>query len=403
MPNSWRSTSLICLCLLLPGCKQPPPADQGARQDTLAVAPDLQLVAGNLVKAALVAAGDQVVITGSVRDAALLEDLAIETMKAGGQPLIALGSEQLARRSYDEVPASYDTMPPKLDLALINVFDVQIAVDVGETEGLLAGVPQERRTARAKAAEPANAAFLRRGTRTVSLGNGIYPTATLAGRLGIGQTELTTAFWKAAGVPPETVRAKGEALLAAFAGAGQVTLTHANGTSLTFAVDANRGIISDGAITPENARRGGAAASTWIPAGELILPARPGTAEGTVVIDRLLWDGKEIHNLTLAYSKGRLTSMTADNDFAGLKAAYDAAGGAKDQFGYVDIGLNPEASLPVGTGRTVWMAPGAIAVGLGDNRFFGGNNASDFGLAGQLGGATLKAGETVLVENGTLK
>ena len=32
----------------------------------------------------------------------------------------------------------------------------------------------------------------------------------------------------------------------------------------------------------------------------------------------------------------------------------------------VDIGVNPEAKVPLGTGRTVWMAPGGVTVGLGD-------------------------------------
>ena len=179
-----------------------------------AQAPNLQAVARNLVQAGMVKTGDKVLITGSVRDAALMEDIAIETMKAGGQPMIALGSERLARRSYDDVPASYDTLEPTLDLAMVNTFDVQIVVDIGELEGLLAGVPQARRTARAKAGEPVTQAFFRRNVRFVNLGNGLYPTATLARRLAMPQSKVAAAFWKAAGVPAPTLRTKGEALRA---------------------------------------------------------------------------------------------------------------------------------------------------------------------------------------------
>lgn len=42
------------------------------------------------------------------------------------------------------------------------------------------------------------------------------------------------------------------------------------------------------------------------------------------------------------------------------------------------------------------------AVGLGVNRGFGGTNASDFGLATQIGGATVKADGKAVVENGAL-
>jgi hypothetical protein len=51
----------------------------------------------------------------------------------------------------------------------------------------------------------------------------------------------------------------------------------------------------------------------------------------------------------------------------------------------------------------VWTAPGAVTVGLGDNRAFGGTNASDFGLATQIGGATVKVDDKTVVESGTLK
>jgi leucyl aminopeptidase (aminopeptidase T) len=369
----------------------------------VAQAPDIQLVARNLVRSAKVAPGEKVFITGSLRDAALLEHIAVETMKAGGQPLIALQSEQLARRSFDEVPESYDTIEPTLGLALVNMMDVQIAVDVGETEAPLAHVPQARLTARTKAFEPVNQAFYRRSVRLVSLGNGVYPTAAVGQRLGIPQPELAATFWKAASVPADMLRAKGEALRGTFAQAKTLTITHPNGTNISFSVDAGRGFISDGAMTPEKVKQGGAAVQTWLPAGELILPAAPGSANGKVVIDRTLWRGKEVRGLTLSYSGGRLTSLTAASNVEGLKEAYDGAGGAKDQFGYVDIGLNPETKLPLGSGQVVWTVPGSVTVGLGDNRGFGGTNASDFGLATQLPGATLTVDGATVIDKGVLK
>ncbi len=365
--------------------------------------PDLQDVARNLVRSAMVAPGEKVFITGSVRDAALLEHIAVETMKAGGQPLIALQSEQLARRSYDEVPETYDTIEPTLALAMVNTMDVQISVDVGEAEAPLAGVAQARLTARAKASEPVTQAVFRRAVRFVNLGNGLYPTAASSNRLGIAQAELAATFWKAAGVTADVVRARSEALRSAIAKAKTLTITHPNGTSLSFAVDAGRGFLSDGAITPEKVKQGGAAVQTWLPAGELIFPAATGTANGKVVIDKTLWRGKEVRGLTLSYSGGRLTSMTAASNVEELKAAYDGAGVGKDQFGYVDIGVNPETSLPLGSGLVVWTVPGSVTVGLGDNRGFGGTNASDFGLATQLPAATLAVDGTIAIDKGTLK
>jgi leucyl aminopeptidase (aminopeptidase T) len=356
-----------------------------------------------MVRAGMVGTGDKVQISGSVRDNQLLENLAVETMKAGGQPLITVFSEQLGRRAYDEVPVSYDSEPQTLGIALANAFDVQLSVDVGESENIMAGVPAARIAARAAANQPVVEAFLKRGVRSVNLGNGLYPTAALAGRLGKTQAEITTIFWKAAMVSPETIRAKGEAIRSALAGAKQVTLSSANGTNITFGVTADKGFVSDGAITADKVKQGSAATQTWLPAGELLVPVALGTAEGKVVVDKLNFQGTTIEGLTLVFSKGALTSMTAKSGLDALKALYDASSGGKEQFSYIDVGLNPEAKLPTNTGRIVWMAPGGMTIGMGDNTGWGGTNVSSFGLAGSVDAATLSVDGKALIENGTLK
>jgi leucyl aminopeptidase (aminopeptidase T) len=365
--------------------------------------PDLRAIAHQLIASAMLQEGQSVLITGSVRDAGLMEDLAIEAQKVGAQPLLALSSERLIRRSYDEVPAKYDGQEPKLDRAVAKLFDAQIAIDFGESEGLLAGVPPERIAARAKAGAPVFEVFLKRNVHFVNLGNGLYPTATLAKRLGITQTRLASGFWKAVAVPPERIQVAGEQLRTAFASGGTAQLTHPNGTSLTFDVTGRTPTISAGALTQAQGEQGGAALLTWLPAGEFQIAAVPGSAEGKIVIDKSLFRGKEIRGLTLVFSQGKLTSMTAASGFAPLKTAYDAAGSGKDRFGLIDIGLNPEVDFPLTTGAIVWPEAGAVTVVFGNDVIAGGSNNSDFSFAAELGGASITVGGKPVVEKGRLK
>ena len=365
--------------------------------------PDQKAIAHQLIASAMLREGQTVRIAGSVRDAGLMEDLAIEARKVGAQPLLTIWSERLIRRSYDEVPAKYDDQEPKLDLALVKQFDAVIAIDFGETEALLAGVPEERIAARAKAGAPVDEAVFKRDVHFVNLGNGLYPTATLAKRLGITQTRLATGFWKAVAVPPEQIQAVGERLRAAFASGGTVQVTHANGTDLKFDVTDRTPTISGGALTQAQAEQGGAALLTWLPAGEFQITAVPGSAEGKVVIDKALWRGKVIRGLTLVFSQGKLTGMTAAAGLAPLQAAYDAAGSGKDRFGAIDIGLNPAVDFPLTTGAIVWPQAGAVSVVLGNDLVAGGSNNSDFGFAAQLGGASVTVGGKAVVEKGRLK
>lgn len=360
-------------------------------------------VAASMARAALIKSGDHVIIFGSVRDADLLEDLAVETMKLGGQPLIAIGSQRLGRRSYDEVPASFDTLTPTLDLALVNTFGVQLTVDIGESDSAYAGVPPARMAARSRAQAPVNAAYHRRGIRVVNLGNGLYPTAVAARRLGVTQSDLSGVFWRAVAVAPESIRVRGETARAALAGGGRVTITAPNGTNFSFVVDGAKTVLSDGALKPQAQRPGTADRVTWLPAGELQAPPMPGTAEGKIVIDRAVVRGTDVVGLTLMFSRGRLTSMTATSGLEPLQASYNAAGGAKDQFSFIDLGLNPQVTLPQNTGRVVYMAAGAVTLGFGDNQWIGGANVSDFGMDGAIAGATVTVGGRAIVENGVLK
>ncbi len=300
--------------------------------------PDLRAIAHQLIAGVMLQEGQSVFITGSLRDAGLMEDLAIEARKVGAQPLLAIWSERLVRRSYDEVPAKYDDQDPKLDLAVAKLFDAQIAIDFGESEGLLAGVPEGRIAARAKAFAP-----------------------------------------------------------------GTAQLTHPNGTSLTFDVSGRTPTISSGALMQAQAAQGGAALLTWLPAGEFQLAAVPGSAEGKIVIDKALWRGKMIRGLTLVFSQGKLTSMTATSGLEPLKATYDAAGPGKERFGVIDIGLNPAVDFPLATGAIVWPQAGAVTVGIGNDVFSGGDNNTDFQFAAQLGGASVTVGGKPAVDKGRLE
>ena len=369
----------------------------------LAQPPSMRVVARNLVQAGMVKEGDKVLITGGVRDAALLEDIAIEVRKLGAHPLITISSDRLVRRSYEEVPVAFDNVTSPVDMLLVNNFDVQIAIDVNETEGLLAGVPIARRTARAKAAEPVTQAYHKRKPRVVNLGNDLYPTVALARRLSVPQGALASAFWRAASVSSSSLRTKGEALRRSFSEDGVVTITAPNGTNISLRVQPKDGFVSDGALTADKVKQGSAAAATYLPAGEVILPAVNGSATGKIVLDRLVWDGRLIRGLTLVFEKGLLTSMTAENDMSALESRYQGASGARNRFGFIDIGINDQTKLPVGSGRVVWTAPGAIVFGFGDNRGFGGENQSDFAFTAQIGGATLTVDGKQLIAAGRLQ
>ena len=83
-----------------------------ARSDA-APAADFKSVAAKVVRqSAGVGEGDIVLLSGSDEDLPLLEEIALEVRKLGGQPLVTVTSVGFDRRTFDEVPARYDSQTP---------------------------------------------------------------------------------------------------------------------------------------------------------------------------------------------------------------------------------------------------------------------------------------------------
>jgi leucyl aminopeptidase (aminopeptidase T) len=369
-----------------------------------ATAPDYKSAAQTIVgQCAEVKSGDRVLISGTPNCQAVLEEIAVNCRKAGAFPFINVASEQLQRRMVEEVPAKYDSQTNDVDLKLLDVFNVQISVEAPETEGLMAGVDPKRLAARSAAAQPVVEAALKSPTRQLSLGNALYPTALRARRNRVSLEQLSTIFWSAVNADYPKLHNTGEQVKARLAAGGEVHLTNPNGTDLRFKLDKPNVLVSDGVLSPEKQAQGGVAAWVWVPAGEVYTAPLAGTAEGKAVIDRSFFAGKEITGLTLTFSHGKLIDMTAKSGVEGLKALYDASGEGKDNFAFIDLGINQSIVIPEGVTLLACMPAGMVYIGIGDSTWAGGDVRSNFSFSGFLPGSTVTVAGKVLVENGQLR
>jgi leucyl aminopeptidase (aminopeptidase T) len=121
------------------------------------------------------------------------------------------------------------------------------------------------------------------------------------------------------------------------------------------------------------------------------------------LVDHHFYQGNEITGLTLTFKAGKLTSMTAKSGLEPLKKLYDAAGPGKEDFAFVDLGINPNVTVKPGSKLLAWMPAGMVTVGIGNNVWAGGDNKSIYSLSCFLPGSTLKLDGTAVVENGVLK
>lgn len=368
--------------------------------------PDLRAVAERVVgESAGVKEGDLVLITGDVRDVALVEEIAVAVARHGGHPVQLLGRERTGPRYYAEVPERYDAGRAAFFARLAEIPTVLIGVGGLEQRGLYDKVPASRLAAVSKAFQPVGETYLKRNVRQVYVDNGLYPTKAQAQMMGLGQAELARLFWSALASDPRRTQANGAAVAAAFGAARQARLTHPNGTDLRFGVEGRPVILSDGVITPERAAQGGAAGILYLPAGEALLAPVPGTAEGKVVIDRMEIGAGRVEKLTWTFAGGKLVGYGGKPSaaYTRWKELYEAGGVGKEVFAGVDLGLHPGVKSPPGKPLLSYIPAGMVTVSIGDDTNLGGTNSSPYGSAGFLPGATLELDGKPLVRKGVLQ
>lgn len=345
--------------------------------------------------------GDLVLIFGSDEDLPLLEEIAVEVRKQGASPLVSVGSNRLSRRMYDEVPAKFDSQAPAVMMQLAGIADVIILTESGEGR-TLQGVDPKRVAAQAKAAAPVAELMRKRGVRTVALGNGLYPSAERAEQFGISREELADMMYGGIGADYQALQSSGDQVRKVLAAGKEVRITNPNGTDFKVGIAGRPITVNDGNISAEDRKKGGAATSVWLPAGEVYLTPVPGTGDGTVVADQFFFQGKPIEGLRLVFKGGKMTSMTAKDGLEPLQAAYDAAGPGKDVLGVIDIGINPGIKSPERSPVHVWGKAGSVTVMVGNNTWAGGNNQVSFGLPAYSPGSTLTVDGKPLVQDGKL-
>ena len=366
---------------------------------------DLEQLAERLVsQSAGIKEGELVLISGGAQDQELLENIAVHTRKIGAFPLVTLGSDRLAKRLFFDVPDKFDSQADTIGLKLAENFNAIITVNTNLDEGVFAGADPKRQAVRAKAGQAVFESLLKHKVRQVEVGNGLYPTAWRAKRFGMSDDELTRTFWDGVNVDYSSLAARAEQVKGMLAAGSEIAITDANGSDLKVRVQGRPIYSSDGIISAEEAQKGGAASSVYLPAGEVYVTPVAGTAAGKIVRPREYYQGQEIQNLTLTFANGKLTSMTGSGPgFEPLKALYDAAGEGKDLFAFVDLGVNPNVRLPANSVVGTWVPAGMITVGIGNNMWAGGDNKSTYAYFVSIPGTTVTLDGKPIVEKGQLK
>jgi aminopeptidase len=385
------------------GSERSAPSAPGPGPASPAMTVDHDALAERLIgESAAVREGELVQIQGTPADHPLMEALAIAVRRRGAFPLLTVTSTELERNMYLRVPEKYDAQPPRFELALADVLSVFIDL-VPESDEFHPGVPPERI---ARIFEGRSGLHLRhheRGIRHITLGNESYPSRARAERYGIPYEKLEHNYWRGLNTDSAVITARAAWMREKLSRSRVVEVTNPNGTHIKMNLAGRKILVNDGVMTAEKMAAGGAAVETWLPAGELLTTPVVGSVNGTIVVDRMLFQDTRVEGLRVELTDGRLTRLTAKAGLDGIKRYYDAGGPGKEQFSALDIGINPNVEYVPEAWLNSSVAAGMILVGVGGNAWAGGENNLSFGILLYVPGSTLLADGEALIADGVLR
>lgn len=293
---------LLSLCVLTPclALAAPPKA------------PDFAATAERILGDVLgVKANEVVAIDAEPTDLAMVEALFVGVGMRGAMPLTRIQWPVLHKKWLQVVPEGHDALRASMEEKLIPLVDVRIYIERADNPALFSDVAPSRITAYEKTLSGLGEKRMKRKTRSVWLGNGLTPSKANAKQLGISEAELSSIFWAGIGTDYRALSFRAEALKNAVPETKQLVITTPGGTDLKLRVKSKTLGVSDGVITPEEVKEGGARLLTWLPAGEVYALIDPTSAEGKIVVTRHLFEGEDIKDLTLTIKGGKVTEMTA--------------------------------------------------------------------------------------------
>jgi aminopeptidase len=363
---------------------------------------DYGAIARKMVHDALhIRKGEIVSVSGGLHTLDLLEEIIFQVRCAGAFTLSEIVTDRLSRRLAFEVPLEHLQAPPPPSIRKMEMTDCLISIGGSEDPLLLSALPEERGKAMARASLPIMKIMhekkKERRLRTLGMG---FPTQMRAGFFGMPFEDYHDLFWRAVLIDLRAMRERQRVIAALVRDTKVIRITSAKGTDITLS-NMGRAVHMDSGIFEEEDFASGNLTTNW-PCGEVWMAPREESAEGVAVFDSVRHRGLEIVDLRLTFREGKVIDFSAKERGDLFASMLREEEGDADRIGELGIGTNPEVTRVTGDTLMDEKIIGTVHLALGDNRGFGGTNASTMHKDMVILEPSLYAGDTPLILEGEL-
>jgi leucyl aminopeptidase (aminopeptidase T) len=345
--------------------------------------------------------GELVMITGGKHTMPLMEAIAVEVARAGGQPEMMVNTDKVAHAINVEMPESA-IQASKSDNWLLNA-DVLITLpSLEDSKAALAGVTPERQAKFEKVAAESGLTQKLNGSKI----RGVfvsYPSKSFAANQQLDYPSYEQMIWAGIGTDYTAIATQAQQMKQLLAKGKKVHVTSPTGTDLTFELAARPVFVDDGILTAADQQEKLVYNRTAaLPGGRVYGTCQETSAAGRLAASPSTWNGKPFQGFKADFKAGQLANAKADvgdEDLQKYLAMYEPS---VMQLSYFSIGLNPAMKPQEQKGFNPNTAAGMVYLGVGDNELYGGQNKSATGNNFAIANATVEIDGTVVVRNGQL-
>ena len=363
---------------------------------------DYEQIAKQIVNtSAAVKPGELVMITGGKHTLPLMEAVAVEVARAGGQPNMLLNTDKVEHATVVEMPESA-ILASKSDNWLLGA-DVLITLpSLEDTKTVYTGLTPERGAKFKKVAAEAglNKKLDASKIRGVFVS---YPSKSFAANQQLDYASYEQMIWAGIGTDYTAIATQAQQIKQLLATGKKVHITSPSGTDLTFQLAARPVFVDDGVLTAADQQEKLVYNRTAaLPGGRIFGTCDETSATGRLAASPGTWNGKPFQGFKADFKSGQMANAKADvgdEDLQKYLATYDPG---VMQLSYFSIGLNPAMKGQEQKGYNPSTAAGMVLVGIGGNELQGGQNKSATGNAFPVANATVEVDGTVIVRNGQL-
>ncbi len=322
--------------------------------------------------------GEAVLFKGGSHEQDLIEEMSIMAMKQGNEVMATMGSDNLAKRIYTEIPVGYLRKTSKLSISIMKSLNNYVGIERLKDPRVAEKFPPKKIAAAQESSKPIEKIIEKRKIKTCAVG---YPTKEMASKLCIPYPLLEKFIFSGMLISYKDLMKKAVFLEKNLANAEYAHIYDEFGSDLWLRIKGRRPLVDDGFISNSDIKNDDL--HNNLPCGETFLAPVETYGHGVLVCPKRtdVFSGKMIEDIRMVFEKGRLNMQktTAEKNEKALKTTLKNCIRVDKKLyktvrtinvAELGIGMNPVINKIIGYLLTDEKIGGTIHVAVGENYRF---------------------------------